>query len=120
MRIIILVAVMIFGLGLLPLRGFGQSGAQIASRSQAAASASGAPIEARPDGWRYRWHQGYWWYYTPRNTWLRYENKAWNPFIIPPPVPAAPIAQPAVVPFSSNSNSNSNSNNHITFGVDSS
>jgi hypothetical protein len=103
-------AVIVVALGLLPLTVFGQTGARIANRSQAAMSASDVPIEARPDGWRYRWHQGYWWYYTPQQSWLRYENNAWKPFIVPPSAPTNPLAQRVAAPTQANG---------AMFGVDS-
>jgi hypothetical protein len=28
--------------------------------------------------WRYRWHNGQWWYWTPGNYWMTYNNGAWN------------------------------------------
>jgi len=31
----------------------------------------------RPDAWRYVLSGGYWWYYTPNQTWLIYRNNAW-------------------------------------------
>lgn len=99
------------GVGMFPALACGQSSTILAVQSQGRISASSVPIEARPDAWRYRWHQGYWWYYTPQQTWLVYQNNAWKPFIVPPPAPVAPMIQavPASVPSS-----------HVTFGVDSS
>lgn len=32
------------------------------------------------DSWRFRWHNNQWWYYTPQNSWMIYENNAWMPY----------------------------------------
>jgi hypothetical protein len=35
-----------------------------------------------PNGnrWRYRWHNGAWWYWTARNAWVIYQNGQWVPY----------------------------------------
>ncbi len=33
--------------------------------------------EHRPDEWRYRYEHGGWWYWSPENHWLFYENGSW-------------------------------------------
>jgi len=30
--------------------------------------------------WRYRWHNGAWWYWTTRNAWVIYRNGQWVPY----------------------------------------
>ncbi len=30
--------------------------------------------------WRYRRHNGRWWYYTPANNWMVFHNNAWAPY----------------------------------------
>jgi hypothetical protein len=59
-----------------------------------AASAADAPVVAAPgtavgyvasgDSSRYHFYNGYWWYWTPDNRWLRYVNGQW----VAPGVPA--------------------------------
>lgn len=36
-----------------------------------------------PDQWRYRYHNNQWWYYTPQNHWMTYNNGAWNRYYAP-------------------------------------
>lgn len=36
------------------------------------------------DDWRYRRYQGRWWYWTPDNQWVFYENNRWNRLYAPP------------------------------------
>jgi hypothetical protein len=31
----------------------------------------------RPDTWRYRRHNGRWWYWTTKNSWLYWDNDHW-------------------------------------------
>lgn len=33
-----------------------------------------------PNQWRYKWHQGRWWYWTPAKNWVVYLNNAWRPY----------------------------------------
>jgi hypothetical protein len=37
---------------------------------------------ANPDGnrWRYRWHNGAWWYWTPANSWVIWRGGRWVPY----------------------------------------
>ena len=69
--------------------------ARIASEP-AQPSASQKPAEASPVGgttsraidesirWRYQWHNGNWWYWTPRNEWLLWRGGRWvAPTVIP-------------------------------------
>jgi hypothetical protein len=48
-----------------------------AAVAKAPAKDPAAEIAARPDGFRYYWHNGEWWYFTAQNTWLRWNGKAW-------------------------------------------
>jgi hypothetical protein len=41
-----------------------------------------------PDGWRYRWHEGRWWYYLPNEQWVYWNGSAWTE------VQAAPTSVP--------------------------
>jgi hypothetical protein len=36
--------------------------------------------EHRPDEWRYRNEHGAWWYWTPKNHWMFYENGSWQEY----------------------------------------
>ena len=57
-------------------------------RRDAARAAAGNPNAAArnqaratdPDAWRMRWHNNQWWYYTPKNTWMYYNNNAWSDY----------------------------------------
>ncbi|HWC89646.1 MAG TPA: hypothetical protein VG433_08325 [Pirellulales bacterium] len=90
----VLIAILLAGLGWFPAAVSAQSAGRAENIRQGTIASSNAALDARPDRWRYRWHQNHWWYYTPQQTWLWYENNAWKPFITPPPAPASPIAQP--------------------------
>jgi hypothetical protein len=35
---------------------------------------------AEADRWRYRWHNGEWWYYTPENRWMYYRDNNWSDY----------------------------------------
>lgn len=51
---------------------------------------AGAGVNVNVDGardngpagnrWRYRWHNGAWWYWTARNAWVIYQNGQWVPY----------------------------------------
>lgn len=51
--------------------------APAAQKSQGPSSSAAAEIAARPDAFRYYWHNGTWWYFTPQNAWLRWNGSAW-------------------------------------------
>jgi hypothetical protein len=36
--------------------------------------------EKRPDGWRYRHEHDSWWYWSPKNHWMYYENGKWSDY----------------------------------------
>ena len=42
----------------------------------------GAPVAGNqnPEQWRYRWHNGRWWYWTPANSWVIWMNNTWQPY----------------------------------------
>lgn len=46
-----------------------------------------ANVPPGPDAWRYRWHDGYWWYYLPAGSWVYWNGANWAPFIAPPAAP---------------------------------
>ncbi len=48
-------------------------------------------IVGKPNGaaatnelWRYRWHEGRWWYYLPNNQWVWWDGAEWSARISPP------------------------------------
>ncbi len=38
----------------------------------------------RPDPWRYRFENGRWWYWTPQNRWMIYNNGQWADYVPAP------------------------------------
>jgi hypothetical protein len=32
------------------------------------------------EGWRFRWHDGLWWYYTPDRSWVVWQGGRWLPY----------------------------------------
>ncbi|HEX4146877.1 MAG TPA: hypothetical protein VHY91_25495 [Pirellulales bacterium] len=48
-------------------------------------------MAARPDAARYYWQNGQWWYYTPQNTWLRWNGAIWVQHVNPSYVPPQPL-----------------------------
>jgi hypothetical protein len=32
------------------------------------------------DQWRFVWHNGYWWYWTPANSWMVWNANQWTPY----------------------------------------
>lgn len=47
-----------------------------ASRSGAASR----PAADKSGRWRYKYHDGRWWYWLPSNSWVFYHNKRWVPY----------------------------------------
>ncbi len=42
---------------------------------------SGTTVDpANPDHWRYRHHNGLWWYYQPDNSWVIWRDNQWTPY----------------------------------------
>jgi hypothetical protein len=39
-------------------------------------TAAAAPV-AKSDAWRFKYHQGRWWYWLPSNSWVFYQNRQW-------------------------------------------
>jgi hypothetical protein len=49
--------------------------------------------EHRPDGWRYRYEKGVWWYWGPKNHWMYYDNGDWQSDAVDEaPVAGVPVA----------------------------
>ena len=44
------------------------------------------------ESWRFRWHQGQWWYWQPSNRWVYWSNDQWNSYEPGQSVPAAASA----------------------------
>ncbi len=51
-------------------------------RRDGAADRSGANLGGQPAGeqWRYRWHNGQWWYWMPSNRWVFWNGYSWLPY----------------------------------------
>ncbi len=45
----------------------------------AVANATTAAVNVN-NNWRYRRHNGRWWYYTPQRSWMVWDGGAWNPY----------------------------------------
>ena len=71
-----------------------------ASLVSAQTTTTTAPAEVRSDQWRYVQHNGQWWYYTPKQTWLIHDGSAWQPYVATPApvVQSAPVYQPQPAP----------------------
>ena len=67
---------------------------------------AGVAANQSGDQWRYRWHNGMWWYWTQENRWIYSNGNQW--FNYEPAVTAAPDAgyssQPAYGYYQSNPN----------------
>jgi len=48
--------------------------------------------EHRPDGWRYRYEKGAWWYWSPKNHWTYYDNGAWQDYSDDNSTDSGPVA----------------------------
>lgn len=48
-----------------------------AARANAGASGS----TGNPNTWRYRWHNGEWWFYTPQNKWMYHRDNNWRNYV---------------------------------------
>jgi hypothetical protein len=59
---------------------------------------SQSPGVPGPDGWRYRWSGGRWWYWTPAKRWMWYSDDGQWVDAEPTPPPPAFIQPPAVIP----------------------
>jgi hypothetical protein len=52
---------------------------------------AGVAANQRADQWRYRWHNGTWWYWTPANRWVYRNGNEWTNY--EPAVTAVPDAR---------------------------
>jgi hypothetical protein len=55
------------------------AGVAVQATTPVAGAAVGAAAAANPNQWRYVQHNGQWWYYTPQNSWMRWNGSAWAP-----------------------------------------
>ncbi|HTU26787.1 MAG TPA: hypothetical protein VMF30_15370 [Pirellulales bacterium] len=53
------------------------------SATASRAAGSEPTVTDRPDGWRYRWHRGQWWYYGADKRWLVWNGGQWNKYAPP-------------------------------------
>jgi hypothetical protein len=44
------------------------------------ATASGSPAAQQNDAWRYKYHQGQWWYWLPSESWVVWNGQSWDPY----------------------------------------
>jgi len=59
------------------------------------ANAAGAAlVNPSGDQWRYRWHNGHWWYWTPENRWVYRNGNQWTSYPPALPVPPALLVAP--------------------------
>lgn len=99
MRTLLIGTAVLVSLALIGSRTLGQEA--IATPNPVAAAQAGAaggvnagdpaqaPLVTGPDGWRYRWSGGRWWYWTPAKRWLWYNGDGqWVEFE-PAPAPYA-------------------------------
>jgi hypothetical protein len=57
-----------------------QKAAANAAGDQKAVAKQQGNSNATEARWRYRRHNGRWWYYTPANNWMVFQNNAWAPY----------------------------------------
>ncbi|HVU88397.1 MAG TPA: hypothetical protein VHD36_13840 [Pirellulales bacterium] len=57
-----------------------KSAANAAAGDQKAVTKQQDNSNATAARWRYRRHNGRWWYYTPANNWMVFHNNAWAPY----------------------------------------
>jgi hypothetical protein len=51
----------------------------VAGAAQAQYASTNVGVQANND-WRYTWHNGQWWYWTPENRWMIHYNGSWAPY----------------------------------------
>jgi hypothetical protein len=53
-------------------------------QSESPRSAKGASAAASQDiSWRYRWHDGRWWYWLPNRQWVWWDGSKWSDRVAP-------------------------------------
>jgi hypothetical protein len=56
------------------------SNVQAAAGGSKTRSAAEARQQPTVEGWRYKWHNGHWWYYQPNKQWLFWNGTSWSPY----------------------------------------
>lgn len=64
---------------LLVAPAFAQEGVDQPSTDQATNRVD-AGRKPKVEGWRYKWHNGHWWYYQPDKQWLFWNGLGWSPY----------------------------------------
>lgn len=70
-------------IALIVVLGACQSSIFAAEEPQLAASAKSStvgPAQPAGDAWRYKYHEGRWWYWMPSNSWAWYDGRQWIAF----------------------------------------
>ena len=57
-------------------------GQELANADESAVQDVAAQQEAQPkiEGWRYKWHNGHWWYFQPNKQWLFWNGLSWSSY----------------------------------------
>ena len=60
-----------------------RAGVHINGPAGASIDVQAPPADSRvapsgPNGWRYKFHRGQWWYWLPGNTWATWDGTRWN------------------------------------------
>ena len=77
-----------------PASSAGQAPEGQASGGQANGADAEKPASpSTGDTWRFRWHNGQWWYWQPSNRWVVWNNGRWIPYE-PGQAAPAPVAAP--------------------------
>jgi len=82
------------------------------TRNQAEMNQNGTGQTGNQD-WRQVYYDNHWWYYTPSNNWLYYNNGRWNPYL---GTNASNGATTNVVPLGSNATGGSNTTGRYGVG----
>jgi hypothetical protein len=59
------------------------STAQAGADGSKTRSATGLQKQPTVEGWRYKWHNGHWWYYQPNKQWLFWNGTSWTAYSPP-------------------------------------
>jgi hypothetical protein len=64
------------------------STADATAKPAEAVSPAASNVPSGPDAWRYRWHEGHWWFYDASNRWQVWDGAQWHVYLTPPTAPA--------------------------------
>ena len=67
----------VFTLACAPARAIAQ---HVRDRASTAKESSSATDKSKSISWRYRYHNGRWWYWLPSNSWAVYDNGRWTAY----------------------------------------